>query len=255
MIATKAEKSLPLLDYAVLARIYDDAVALPVFPLLCGTFEHAVKRHNATYRSLADLGCGTGNFSRYIARKGIVTMGVDNSQAMLILARKKKKDLPIHFFQQDLRELQLPEPVDMITCQFNTINYFIKLEDIEKIFRKCYQSLNQGGHLLFDFITGSGASALNEKRKIRYGPWISYWNIQTYPEKSLSRVRITVTDNHKHSKHVSEIHVQRWYPLEVISTLLQKTGFSLIECFDLEKLKPANQDSYWIQFCAKKLHS
>ncbi|SFK57054.1 Methyltransferase domain-containing protein [Nitrosomonas aestuarii] len=252
-LVLKKKESISSPDYSILAHIYDSAVALPVFPLLCGAFEHAVKRNKSQFESLADLGCGTGNFLRYIARKGILAIGVDNSQEMLDIAISKKKTLPIQFFRQDLRELKLSKPVDMITCQFNTLNYLLKQEDVKKVFDNCYQSLNPDGYLLFDLITGSGACTMNQKRKIRYGQWMSFWNIQTYPDKNLSRVQITVKKNQKSSVHFSEIHLQRWYPLEVVLTLLKQSGFSLVEIFDLEELKTADNKSYWIQFLARKL--
>lgn len=248
----KDNASLSIPDYSVLAQIYDSAVALPVFPLLCGAFEHAVKQHQVCYQSLADLGCGTGNFVRYIARKGVITVGVDHSQAMLDIARNKKKILPIQFYMQDLRQFKLPDPVDLMTCQFDTLNYFLKHEELNNVFENCYQSLKPNGYFLFDLITGSGAPAINQKRKIRYGPWLSFWNVQTYPDRHLSRVSVTVKNDQDPGKHISEIHLQRWYPVETISSLLAQSGFSVVEVFDLERLKPADTDSYWVQFLVKK---
>jgi len=239
-------------DYEVLAKIYDSAVALPVFPLLCGAFVHTLDRHRITYASIADLGCGTGNFLRYVARKGVTAVGVDNSAAMLDIARKKIKNLPVRFFQQDLRELQLPDSVDLISCQFDTLNYFLRQKDLTALLARCSQALNPNGHLLFDFITGSGALPIDQKRKIRYGPWMSYWSTHTDPEKKISHVKLTVTDADNRSQRISELHVQRWYPLKVVLDLLTQAGFTTLDCFDLEHLKPANEHSYWVQVLARK---
>ncbi|MGY6276580.1 class I SAM-dependent DNA methyltransferase [Methylomonas sp. MgM2] len=239
-------------NYEVLAKIYDSAVALPVFPLLCGAFVHMLDRHRIVYDSIADLGCGTGNFLRYVSRKGKTAVGVDNSSAMLDIARKKIKKLPIRFFQQDLRELQLPISVDFISCQFDTLNYFLKQEDLIEVLTRCHQALNPNGHLLFDFITGSGALPIDQNRKIRYGPFMSYWSTHTDPQKNLSRVKLTVTEADNRDQRISEMHVQRWYPLKVVLRLLTQTGFTTQDCFDLERLKPANEHSYWVQVLARK---
>lgn len=251
-LAQKVEIPAAPPDYEVLAKIYDSAVASPVFPLLCGAFVHTVDRHRITYRSIADLGCGTGNFLRYVARKGVTAVGVDNSAAMLDIARKKLKSLPVQFMQQDLRELQLPVSVDLICCQFDTLNYFLKRKDLMSVLTRCHHALNQNGHLLFDFITGSGAQPIHQKRKIRYGPWMSYWSTHTNPEKKLSRVKLTVTDADNCNPRVSETHVQRWYPLADVLGLLKQAGFTALDCFDLEALQPANEESYWVQILARK---
>jgi len=246
--------------YQAMAEIYDNVVALPVFPLLCGAFIDTTRRHHIHYKTIADLGCGTGTFSRYLARQGYTVIGVDKSDEMLEIANQKATSLLpskanhlLHYTQQDMRYLKLEQPVDLLTCQFNTINYFIKPKELSSVLKCCWAALKTPGYLLFDFITGEGVSMIKENKKINHGKTVSYWRTTTIPDKKLSRVQITI--KHKANNHPmqSETHIQRWYSLESMSTLLARNGFEVIDTFDMEALKEADKNSYWVQILAKKV--
>ena len=75
-----------------------------------------------------DLGCGNGLLSHYVAKKGIKTIGFDQSSGMLSLARKKAgeefRSIPLNFVNASL---PLPEDLyrtfagksDLILCSTN----------------------------------------------------------------------------------------------------------------------------------------
>lgn len=248
----------PIPAYESLAEIYDRVVASPVFPLLCGAFIDTVRRHNVEINSVVDLGCGTGTFSRYLARQGHAITGIDKSESMLKIAAQKAASLPeerrnlLRYCEQDMRELDLASPVDLITCQFNTVNYFMVPDELSSILKRCWLGLKQQGFFLFDFITGAGATAMNENKKINHGSTTSFWRTRTYPEKKLSRVQIAIKENRIGSSIQTETHIQRWYSLQFMCDLLTRNGFEVIDRFDLETLKVADQDSYWVQILARK---
>jgi hypothetical protein len=105
---------------------------------------------------------------------------------------------------------------------------------------------------MLDFITGERASAMDEKKKINHGTVISYWRTRTFPEKRLSIVQVAVTSKHGNANPVTEVHRQRWYSLASMARLLERAGFDLLDTFDLEALRKADQKSYWVQVLAKK---
>ena len=61
-------------------------------------------------RTVLDAGCGAGTLSGYLAAAGLEVLSVDESQAMLRLARQRVPD--IHGLQADITHVQLPKPVD-----------------------------------------------------------------------------------------------------------------------------------------------
>lgn len=58
-----------------------------------------------------DVGCGTGNFSIKLAQKGCVVTGIDISDKMLEIARKKVKEssIDIDFYNMNIYRLEFPD--------------------------------------------------------------------------------------------------------------------------------------------------
>ena len=52
--------------YSLLADAYDDIVGRNFFHLIRRAFESIIARHRIDFSSVADLGCGTGLFARYL---------------------------------------------------------------------------------------------------------------------------------------------------------------------------------------------
>jgi len=59
---------------------------------------------------ILDVGCGTGNFSIKLAKKGCKVSGIDLSDKMLTLAREKteKENLYIDYYHMNVYDLQFP---------------------------------------------------------------------------------------------------------------------------------------------------
>lgn len=62
-------------------------------------------------KRILDVGCGTGNYSIKLAKKGFEVVGVDISTEMLNIAMEKSNNmcLPIKFIRCDARQLPFPE--------------------------------------------------------------------------------------------------------------------------------------------------
>jgi len=58
---------------------------------------------------IAELGCGTGNMTEYLAAAGYDMVGIDFSEEMLAIAQQKKEksNHDILYLQQDMREFEL----------------------------------------------------------------------------------------------------------------------------------------------------
>jgi len=87
-----------------------------------------------------DVGCGTGNFSIKLAKKGCKVTGIDLSDKMLILAREKTKKESLHIDYYDMNVYDLNFPDEYFDAVFSMATFeFIK--DIGKaiieIFRVC----------------------------------------------------------------------------------------------------------------------
>jgi SAM-dependent methyltransferase len=182
------------------------------------------------------VACGTGAFVRYLCERGAaVVYGVDRSPEMLRVAIAKNQGAGARFLRQDFATLQLPQPVDLITCHFDSLNYLLTSHDLLQALRRFRANMNPGGHLIFDMITGQPAwpaprprverlttSGLTVERVTR---WDARCDLQT-AQVSISR------NGHSHR----ERHVQRGYPVAAVVGLLAQARLALLGVHDFQTL-------------------
>ena len=159
--------------YGLLAAAYDDVIGRDFFERVRRVFEHLIGRHRIGFSSAADLGCGTGLFARYLnSLWRVPVFGVDVSPAMLRVAASNCRDTNVTLLRQDIRHLRLPQRVDLVTANFDTLNHLINDGELPVLFQHVYDHLRPGGHFIFDFITPCdplGATAIIHRRQSRDG--------------------------------------------------------------------------------------
>ena len=88
------------------------------------------KKHKKSKgRRLLDVACGTGNHA-FLLKKNYSIVGVDISNEMLKIARKKVSGVKILI--GDMKKLDLKQKFDIIICMFSAINYNVTYEELEK---------------------------------------------------------------------------------------------------------------------------
>jgi SAM-dependent methyltransferase len=99
---------------------------------------------------LLELGCGTGRVAIPLAEAGRSVWGVDRDLAMLNVAVSERDRLPpdvrdrLHFWQADMRDLNLGKVFDLIILPCNTYSTLEK-EEREKVLTRSSVHLNAGG--------------------------------------------------------------------------------------------------------------
>ena len=94
-----------------------------------------------------DVGCGTGNFSIKCAHKGALVTGIDISENMLTIARKKARQekVKVEFKQMNCQDLQFPEHFFDSVLSMATIEFITEPRKmIAEMFRVC----KKGGSIL-----------------------------------------------------------------------------------------------------------
>jgi len=102
--------------------------------------------------TVCDLCCGTGTFALEMARRGKRTYALDLSPEMVRATKRKAKaaGLAIHAATADMRRFTLPEPVDLITCEYDALNHVPRRADLAAVLRAAARALKPGGHFAFD---------------------------------------------------------------------------------------------------------
>ncbi|MFE0458418.1 class I SAM-dependent methyltransferase [Kitasatospora sp. NPDC058965] len=99
-------------------------------------------------KSIIDLACGTGFYSREFKRRGAADVfGVDISGEMIAVARgiEEREPLGVRYAVEDVAELQPLERRFDIALGVQCLNYAGSIAELERMCRTVHQSLVPGG--------------------------------------------------------------------------------------------------------------
>jgi ubiquinone/menaquinone biosynthesis C-methylase UbiE len=114
---------------------------------------------------IVELGVGTGRIAIPIAQEtGKRVIGFDRSPAMLAVGRERAGDLPIEFREEDMRELELDAPVDLVICPFRALLHLPTWADRRRAFERVAAALKPGGRFAFNAFAFSGTIAARQER-------------------------------------------------------------------------------------------
>jgi SAM-dependent methyltransferase len=211
---------------------------------------------------LLDVACGTGELSCRFAQQGYDVTGVDLSEDMLAVALSKSvsQGLHIHFIQQNMAELDVPDNFDFITIFCDSLNYLSSEKDIIQTFRGVQNHLTEDGLFLFDIHSVYKMESIFKDQTFTHlGDDICYiWNCFSgeYPFSVEHELTFFVSDSTgvKYER-VEEFHQQRTFPVNQYIDWLNQTGFETLQILgDLEQESPI-EHSERILFVARKKKS
>ncbi|RKN79049.1 class I SAM-dependent DNA methyltransferase [Paenibacillus ginsengarvi] len=236
-------------------------------------------------KTVADLGCGTGNISIPLAQSGLQVFAIDLSDDMLAVAQDKTEQQQrlfpfapggaVTWLQQDMREWELAEPVDSVISCCDSINYLTEEEDLALLFRQTYAGLKDGGTFIFDVHTEGQlisyadmqpftlndddvsyiwTSDLDEERcEIEHDLTIFVREAEWFPQQTQAdAVANAGEDEMPRYIRIDERHVQRAYPLSRLEQLLQQAGFSQVHLFaDFVRKAPTAETERAFFVCVK----
>jgi SAM-dependent methyltransferase len=228
--------------YSRLAKAYDATIGLPAFRHIRWAFATLARRYGLRFRSAADIGCGTGLFARYLSECwGAPVWAVDISPEMLRVAESNCLGADVKLLRQDIRCLRLPEPVDLVTSNFDTLNHLIGESDLRVAFQRIAVNLRPGGHLYFDLVTpcqplGGG---------ITYARRISARSRQViqriYWDKARNMISVFMVMRSIDSPRPTlEIYRERAYSFAEVGRWLLDAGFVIRGVHDAVTLLPAS---------------
>jgi SAM-dependent methyltransferase len=241
-----------LTPYAGFASFYDAVLGNHFLSSVRYNFERLVWRYGLRFNSAADVACGTGIFARYLCQRRLPTVyGMDRSPAMLRVALIRNQGNQARFFCQEFASLRLPQPVDLITCNFDSLNYLLTTNDLLSAFLRFRANLVPSGNLTFDMVTDrpswQGSGPLIE-RIIRHNfHFVREWHWD--PRRCRQTAVITITRN---GRTEQEIHVQRGYSVALVVQLLRQAGLTPLGAHDFQTLALPQPTSSRVVYVARK---
>jgi len=175
---------------------------------------------NLSGKKLLDICCGTGQFIRLISPHINLIKGIDISQKCIAYAKSLNPELD--YKCADVNGWNFSDIQDIVTCNFNSLNYF-KYNDLISLISKIYHILSQDGEFIFDIINPDYIYrfidiALSTPEEID-GKNI-YCENHIYKNENVLKTQYFVD-----GKKIDEITTTNLYTLNEILELLKNTGF------------------------------
>lgn len=187
------------------------------------------------FKRLLDIGCGTGTMAALLHQVGYDVIGLDLSEEMLAVAHERLQQLQIEIplFAMSMTELEGFEDLDVAIIPIDSINYVIEQEDVIETFTRIYNSLRNGGQLLFDVHSLQYVDMYLEGSPFTYddGEITYIWHTEEgeYEHSVYHQITFFVQNENESYNRFDEEHFQRTFPLESYIEMLQQVGFKQIE--------------------------
>lgn len=232
-------------SYSELAKIYDKLMDHINYSYYTDFYLKAARQHGWKGRKILDLACGTGNISLELLKRGYEVQGLDISEEMLMVADEKifGAGFTPRLYCQNMRNFRLTEKVDLVICAFDSLNYLLKEDDLERTFSCVYAALGEHGFFLFDVHTYYKFNHILGQNTLAYaGEEIFYiWQNNFSAETGICQMNLDIFQKEKGSmyRRFREYHQERYYSEAQLKQLLERNNFSVLGIYsDLEFAAP-----------------
>lgn len=195
-----------------------------------------------------DLGCGTGNLTRLLAKSGYDMIGVDNSGEMLQIAMDKEQETKgnILYLLQDMRDFELYGTVGAVVSICDSMNYLLQFEDLVRVFRLVNNYLDPGGVFIFDLNTEYkyrellADNTFAEDREEGSFIWNNFYDEE---ERINEYDLILFIREDRLYRKFEETHYQRAYSLEEVKAAATTGGMEFVAAYDACTHNPVRENS------------
>jgi ubiquinone/menaquinone biosynthesis C-methylase UbiE len=232
---TGVRKCSPALEaYERLASVYDLLTEGYDHPTWLAALEALALDHGLSGTRLLDLACGTGKSFLPMLERGYSVSACDVSPAMVEIAREKLPDGAARLFVADMRDLPELEPVDLVTCLDDAVNYLLSPDDVAATLRCMERVLAPGGLAVFDVNTlatyrSSFAGDFALDGQASFLCWRGRAN-KEFGEGDVAEAAIEVFEEEPDGRwrRTTSRHVQRHHPRREIEASVHAAGLELV---------------------------
>ena len=244
--------------YTNFAYIYDKLMYDVDYSKWADYVEKIFAKYKKKPSLVLDLGCGTGNFSIEMAKRGYDMIGVDISEDMLSCAKDKSLEasVDILYLNQDMCDFELYGTVDAIVCLMDSVNYVTDKRNLKKVFKLVKNYLNPEGLFIFDINTAyKFGKVLSNNFFYDIGEDVTYiWDNKFDKRRHLCEFELTffIKDgDEKYFRH-DENHIERAYTHDEIKEIIEEAQLNLLNVYDELKFSPPREDSERVFYICKK---
>jgi SAM-dependent methyltransferase len=202
--------------------------------------------------SLLDLGCGTGEHLNLLSKAGFRCTGVDISEDMVAVARKRFPD-GIEFVRADMADIDYTAVFDMVISLFGSFNYQIDDSDAAEVLSKVHRALVRGGIGVFEIWNTSPIIKIREK-DIDVVSVTDWRGLSITRERGFKlrndRSKTVVEVNYRYringpngTKTMRDRHIMRTFTPEEISRFLERAGLAVRQVYSGFQFQPHDGNS------------
>lgn len=246
--------------YENFAEVYDTFMQDTPYEDWVNYIEKLFKKFGLAPNLIAELGCGTGNISNKLAKKGYDLIGIDNSFQMLAKAKEKanNENLNILYLEQDMREFELYGTVDCILSICDSINYILDENELLEVFKLVNNYLDPKGLFIFDINTLYKFKNILSTNSFCETTEDSAYTLENYfdEDEMLNEfyTNFFIKDKNSNLYHrFEEFHYEKAYTLEKIKQLIEKSGLKLLAVYDELTFDNPKENSERIFFVAQEI--
>lgn len=189
--------------------------------------------------SILDIGCGTGEHLGMLAREGAKCTGIDASEHMIRIARRRHPGC--EFSVADMRRFDYYEKFNMVTCFFGSLDYLIDDADIEAVLWNTRRALRMNGRAVFE-IWNAAPVLLFGSRDIQPVSTTYASGRKILRERGFKVIEagsfVTVRVDYRYTvthgadmESMTDTHLMRAYRSGEFEQLAAKNGMSVIDCY------------------------
>jgi SAM-dependent methyltransferase len=171
---------------------------------------------------IVEIGCGSGILARRLVDAGYDAVGIDQSAAMIRLARSKAPGAT--FLQGSLTRAAIP-PCRAVIAMGEVVSYV--RTDLAPFFRRVAAALEPGGVFLFDFMESAKHRTYRTKMKRGAGWTLGASASVDESGRLLTRRLTTLTGTGQGVRRSAETHRLRIRSRAEIARDLRATGFRI----------------------------
>lgn len=242
--------------YSIFAKYYDLIMAEIDY---CSWYEYLIsitEKFGLNIGKVLDLACGTGTVLAYFVRDGYDCLGVDRSQYMLDMARKKLNTYSVNnkLVQADMTKFTSNTKFNLIYSFNDSINYLTDLKSLTNFLYTAYDLLEHNGLLIFDASTEYNimrnfiAPIYEEYREFAF-LWNNHYNRDT--KLVYSELDFLIYET---LSVIREKHTQRIYTVDEVLQQSSIVGLKKVGIYDGFTFRKPRRKSEIIHFVFEKRH-
>mgnify|MGYP001165037076 CR=1 FL=1 len=242
------------------SKYYDLVYEKKNYKFECKRIEGFLK-YKENVKHILEIGCGTCSHSILLSKKGYDIIGIDNSKEMIKVAKekiKKKKIKNITLYTQDAEKLNTitKRKFDALLLLFNVIGY---IKDLDLFLFNIKKNLKRNSLLIFDFWHEAGIKHAEPTKTIKKfnskGIELQRNSLgKKIIQKNAIKIDIetSIFKSGKFLKKFSEVHLVKYFNLNILKKIIEKNNFELIkfEDFNEENLSP--KINSWNAYCVAR---